>query len=74
MVTVDKESLKEMPGYWELIEWVNDHPPMTMHGPYEERHEAMFQARYYRQSGLWADAVKTACVVGRNVDGNDGTE
>jgi hypothetical protein len=63
-MVVDTESLRQMRGYWVLIQWVNDRPPVTMHGPYEEHAEAYYQARYYRQSGLWTDTVASAMVVG----------
>lgn len=58
------EALRHLDGYWVLIQWVNDHPPITLHGPYQEHAEAYYQARYYRQSGLWHETVETAYVVG----------
>lgn len=56
--------LRTLPDYWVLIEWVDDDPRNTMHGPYASRDEAYMQARYFRASGMWSDTVKNAYVVG----------
>jgi hypothetical protein len=65
------QSLGSLVGNWVVIEWLEQSPSLTIHGPYEDYTEAYYQARYYRSSGLWCESVKSAYVVGNGKQGRE---